>query len=410
LWEQRKLLKTSFNGIRMKKGQLVLFVWREHAQRVADELRENNYDVTCNPNIDKFALAAAKRRYAVAKEISDLKQVSSVIEKFLGPKFDRFIVGHGPNDYRIHADFNIVGARQTGRFSCSNPNLQNVPSKTVLFEKTEREIKLYKLCRELFIPDEGCLMGKADYSGQENRIIAHIAYGPGAKEIREEYNRNPDLDFHDHIGELSGLYEEYGPEIGRKYTKNCSFGLGYGMQPRTMSETFNWPLEQAERVTALYHEGAPFVRATMDKASEIIVRRGYVKTIAGRRLRLRNDNRREAYKGFNKIVQGSAADMIKAAMAELAERGLLEVFPLSLQVHDELVFNVPKTAEAIRRLPELQEVMENAVKLSVPIRVDPEIGADWGHTAGRRKSKTTGKKESLRRFIARIARKAVGAA
>jgi DNA polymerase-1 len=328
-----------------------------------------------------------------------------VIEKFLGPKFDRFIVSHGQDNYRIHADFNIVGARQTGRFSCSNPNLQQVPSKTVLFEKTEKEIRLYKLCREIIIPDEGFLMGKADYSGQENRIMAHIAYGPGSEEIRAEYNKNPDLDFHDYIGELSGLYAEYGPEIGRKYTKNCSFGLGYGMQPPTMAETFNWPLEQAEQVTALYHEGAPFVRATMDKAADVIVKRGYVKTIAGRRLHLRNNNHREAYKGFNKIVQGSAADMIKAAMIELDERGLLELFPLCLQVHDELVFSVPKTREAVERLPEFRDAMENAIKMKVPIRVDPEVGKDWGHMTGRRKSKITGKKESMRHFVTRVARK-----
>jgi DNA polymerase-1 len=405
LWDHRKKLKPYFNGVKKKKGQLVLYVRKRYAPGIAQELQSNGYDITCNPNIDKFALAAAKRKHAVAKEISELKQVSSVIDKFLGPKFDRFIVRHGPNDFRIHADFNIVGARQTGRFSCSNPNLQQVPSKTVLFEKTDREIKLYKLCREIIIPDEGCLMGKADYSGQENRIMGHIAYGPGADEVRAEYNKNPDLDFHAYIGELSGLYGEYGPEIGRKYTKNCSFGLGYGMQPPTMAETFNWPLEQAERVTALYHEGAPFVRATMDKASEVIVKRGYVKTIAGRRLRLRNNNYREAYKGFNKIVQGSAADMIKAAMVELDERGLLELFPLCLQVHDELVFSVPKTREAVERLPEFRDAMENAIKMRVPIRVDPEVGSDWGHMTGRRKSKTTGRLESMRHFITRIVRK-----
>jgi DNA polymerase-1 len=406
LWDRRKLLKSAFNKIRVKKGELVIHEWKRYALGTAEALRGLGYEVACNPNIDKYALAAAKKKHAAARAVGDLKQVSSAIEKFLGPKFDRFIVKHGPDNYRIHADFKVVGARKTGRYSCGNPNLQQIPSRTVLFEKTEREIKLYKLCRETIIPDEGCLIGKADYSGQENRIMAHIAVGEGATEIREAYRKNPDLDYHDYIGELSGLYAEYGPEIGRKYAKNCSFGLGYGMQPPTMAETFNWTVEQAERVSALYHEGAPFVRATMDKASEIIVKRGYVKTLAGRRLRLRSYNGRvnvkEAYKGFNKIVQGSAADMIKAAMVQLDERGLLETFPLCLQVHDELVFAVPKTEEAIRRLPELQSVMENAVKMSVPVRVDPEVGPDWSRAAGRRKSKSSGKRESAARFIERI--------
>jgi DNA polymerase-1 len=327
----------------------------------------------------------------------------------MGPKFDRFIVRHGPNDYRIHADFNIVGARQTGRFSSANPNLQQVPSKTVLFKDTPDEIKLYTLCREIIIPDEGMLMGKADYSGQENRLMAHFAVGEGADEIRRNYSKNPELDFHKYIGEVSGLYEEYGEDVGRKYAKNCSFGLGYGMQLQTMTETFNWSREEAERITALYHDGAPFVRSTMDKVSSVIVKRGYIKTLAGRHCHLRKYNgridTRSAYKGFNKLIQGSAADMTKKAVIMLDEKGLLELFPLYLLVHDEIDFGVPKTLAAIRKLPELQDVMEHTFQLSVPIRVDPEIGNDWGHVAGQKKlkNKRTGniKAETLNQFLER---------
>jgi DNA polymerase-1 len=406
LWNARKAIKPLLSGVRVQKEQLVVYVARQYAARTAMDLRDAGYEITCNPNIDKHALAAVKRTHEVAKAIVDLKQVTSIIDKFMGPKFDRFIVNG-----RIHADFNIVGARRTGRFSSRNPNLHQVPSKTVLFERTDKELKLYTLCREIIVPDEGMLFGKADYSGQENRIMAHFAVGPGSEEIRREYLENPDLDFHAYIGEISGLYDEYGPEVGRKYAKNCSFGLGYGMQIQTMTETFNWTREQAERITELYHEGAPFVKATMDRVSEVIIKRGYVKTLAGRRLRLRSFGgrlyTREAYKGFNKLIQGSAADMTKAAIVALDEKGLLDVFPLYLQVHDEIDFGVPKTAEAIRRLPELQEIMESAVGMKVPIRVDPEVGSDWGHLAGRRKPKTTGKLEPEDRFIERIIKEAV---
>jgi DNA polymerase-1 len=349
-----------------------------------------------------------------------LKQVTSIIDKFMGPKFDRFIVKHGPDDYRIHADFNIVGARQTGRFSSANPNLQQVPSKTVLFAKTPDEIKLYTLCREIIIPDEGMLIGKADYSGQENRLMAHFAVGGGADEIRRKYNENPELDFHRYIGEISGLYEEYGEETGRKYAKNCSFGLGYGMQIQTMMETFGWSREEAERITMLYHDGAPFVRATMDKVSDVIVKRGYIKTLAGRHCRLRKYNgrpdTRSAYKGFNKLIQGSAADMTKKAVVMLDEKGLLDVFPLYLLVHDEIDFGIPKTAAAIRRLPEIREVMEHTFPLSVPIRVDPETGEDWGHVAGQKKEKRDEKSgrvirkaETLNHFVERTIKEAKAA-
>jgi DNA polymerase I-like protein with 3'-5' exonuclease and polymerase domains len=412
LWEQRKSLKETFSGVRVQTGQLVLFVAKQYTGRTDAELRNMGYATTCNPSIDKKALDAVKKSHSAAKAIVDLKQVTSIIDKFLGPNFDRFIVKHGESDYRIHADFNIVGARQTGRFSSANPNLQQVPSKTVLFAKTPDEIKLYKLCRETIVPDAGMLMGKCDYSGQENRLMAHFAVGRGAEEIRGKYNKNPELDFHKYIGEISGLYDEYGAEVGRKYAKNCSFGLGYGMQLTTMCETFNWTKEEAERITALYHEGAPFVKATMDRVSEVIVRRGYVRTLAGRHCHLRKFNgrvdKRSAYKGFNKLIQGSAADMMKKAMVMLDEKGLLDIFPLYLTVHGEIDFGIPKTAGAFWTLPEIRDVMEYTFPLSVPIRVDPEIGKDWGHTAGQRKEKRdeeTGrvvrKAEILSRFIER---------
>jgi DNA polymerase I-like protein with 3'-5' exonuclease and polymerase domains len=410
LWNARSHLKETFHNVRVKKGQLVLYTQKQYADRTVRELVGMGLEVTCNPNIDKHALKAAKKTHEAARAIADLKQVTSIIDKFLGPKFDRFIVKHGDNNYRIHADFNIVGARQTGRFSSNRPNLQQVPSKTVLFENTDHEIKLYTMCREIIVPDEGMLMGKADYSGQENRIIAHFAVGEGADEVRRKYNENPDLDFHGYIGDISGLYEEYGEDVGRKYAKNCGFGLGYGMRLPTMMETFGWDKEQAERITELYHEGAPFVKATMEKVSQVIVDRGYIKTLAGRREHLPSyygkPNVRDAYKGFNKLIQGSAADMTKRAMVELDDRGLLDVFPLYLQAHDEIDFGVPKTAGAIRRLPEVQEVMEGAFKMKVPIRVDPEIGPDWGHVSGRRKSKKTKRLEPMEHFIERIIKEA----
>lgn len=410
LWDQRKSLKETFNGVRVQKGLLVLYTANQYSGRTVDDLRRIGYEVTCNPNIDKKWLDAVKNTHRAAKAVVDLKQVTSIIDKFLGPKFDRFIVRHGPDNCRIHADFNIVGARQTGRFSSANPNLQQVPSKTVLFAKTPDEIKLYKLCRETIIPDEGCLMGKADYSGQENRLMAHFAFGEGAEEVRRKYNENPELDFHEYIGEISGLYDEYGPEIGRKHAKNCSFGLGYGMQITTMCETFGWKKEEAERITKLYHEAAPFVKATMDKASDIIVKRGYIKTLAGRHCHLRKYNgkadTRSAYKGFNKLIQGSASDMIKKAAVMLDERGLLDLFPLYLTVHDELDYGIPKTVSAVMRLPEIQDVMEHTFPISVPIRVDPEIGPDWGRVSGRRKKKDekTGETEveSMEHFLKRI--------
>jgi DNA polymerase I-like protein with 3'-5' exonuclease and polymerase domains len=163
------------------------------------------------------------------------------------------------------------------------------------------------------------------------------------------------------------------------------------MQINTMMETFGWSKEEAERITELYHDGAPFVKATMDKVSEVIVRRGYIKSLAGRHEHLQKFNgkvdTRSSYKGFNKLIQGSAADMMKRALVALDEKGLLDYFPLYLTVHDEIDFGIPKSVEALLRLAEVQEVMEHTFPLLVPIRVDPEAGPDWGHVIDYKKNK-----------------------
>jgi len=385
LWEERKRLKEIFNGVRVQKGQLVLFVPKQYAGRTNDDLVRMSYVTTCNPNIDKKALDVLKKTHEAAKAIVDLKQVTSIIDKFLGPKFDRFIVKHGENDWRIHADFNIVGARQTGRFSSANPNLQQVPSKTVLFAKTPDEIKLYQLCRETIVPDEGYLMGKCDYSGQENRLMAHFAVGEGADDIRRKYIENPDFDEHQWVVDTARMLLAI--ELDRRIAKAIKFGMGYGQQLKGLCETNGWETAEGEKLFNAYNETMPFVKATMDRVSSVIVKRGYIKTLAGRHCHLKKYNgkvdARSAYKGFNKLIQGSAADMTKKAMVMLDESGLLEVFPLYLTVHDEIDFGVPKTVKAISRLPEIQKVMENTFPIAVPIRVDPEVGEDWGHVKGR---------------------------
>ena len=386
VWEERKKLKLTLPGVRVKKGQLVLYVASQYAGRTAYDLTDMGYDVTNNPNIDKYALESLRKKYQVAADVAELKQVNNIITKFLGPEFDRFIAPDG----RIHADFNISGARQTSRFSSSAPNLQQVPSKTILFRKTDHEVPLAKMCRELLVADEGMYLCKMDYSGQENVLMAHFAVGPGSKEIREQYRSNPKFDFHAYIGEISGLYAEYGPEVGRKYSKNCSFGLGYGMQIATMMENFGWDKDTAQKIMDAYNDAAPFVRATMDAVAEVIVRRGYITTIGKKQLHLQKYNGkpdvRSSYKGFNKLIQGSGVDLMEEALVRIFYSGLDRTFPLYLTVHDEIVFGLPLKKSAIEKVAEVKEIMESAIlepdgsrRLSVPIRVDPEVGRNWGY-------------------------------
>jgi DNA polymerase I-like protein with 3'-5' exonuclease and polymerase domains len=398
VWNQRSKLRDVFHGLRIKKGQLVLYVPRQYAGRTNDDLRRMGYETSCNPNIDKHVLKATKNDCPVSAALLDLKQVKNVIDKFLGPNFERFLVNG-----RIHADFNIVGARQTGRFSSAKPNLQNIPSKTVLYEGTEQEMNLAQACRELFLPEPGEVLVKLDFSGQENRLQAHFAVGANGDYIRLQYNENPRLDEHKFIADASGLAEEYGNKIGRKYAKNLRFGMGYGMQINTMTENFNWEREQAEHMLELYEEAAPWVRETMEKVQQVVVKRRYIKTLMGRRAHLRPGRDRDAYKFYNYVVQGSAADMTKAATVKISESETVE--KLLLTVHDENVFSVPRTKAGMMRVIELQKCMEHSVVLSVPIICDPEVGRNWHDVAGQREKKDSDGNviaiEPLERFLAR---------
>jgi DNA polymerase I-like protein with 3'-5' exonuclease and polymerase domains len=413
VWEQRKALRDTFNGLRVEKNMLVLYQPVQYAARTREELARMGYEVTCNPSIGKTALEKQRRRYRIVQDVIDLKSLRYQLDNFFGKNFERYIVNG-----RIHPDFNIVGARQTGRLSSSAPNGQNIPSRTILFEGTEQEIKIYKLCRECFLPDEGMLMGKCDFSGQENRLMAHFAVGEYGDYIRKKYNEDPDFDEHDLVGKDSGLYEEHGRDIGRKYIKNYRFGKAYGMQINTMMDYFGWSKEHAEYMDGVFADCAPWIGDTMDCVQKTILKRGYIKTVAGRRCHLQSFNgavnTRSAYKGFNKLIQGSGSDLMKKAMVNMWERGLCEVFPLYLTVHDEIDFGVPKTAEAIRRLPEVQECMEHTFTLSVPMRVDPEVGEDWGHISGQKKEKrdentneVIREAETLEQFIERTIREVV---
>jgi DNA polymerase I-like protein with 3'-5' exonuclease and polymerase domains len=407
VWEQKQRLRDVFTGLRIEKGVLALYSPIQYASRTSDDLRRMGYEITCNPSLGKKALEPMRRTHKIVQDAIDLKSLRYQLDNFFGKNFERYIV-----DGRIHPDFNIVGARQTGRFSSSAPNGQNIPSRTVLFAGTDQEIKVYKLCRECFIPDEGMLMGKCDFSGQENRLMAHFAFGKHGDYIRKKYNEDPDFDEHDLVGGESGLYEEYGKDIGRKYIKNYRFGKSYGMMLPTMMLYFGWSKEHAEHMDAVFADCAPWVWDTMAKVQEVILKRGYVTTVAGRHCHLQKYNgvvnARSAYKAFNKLIQGSGSDLMKKALVDMWDAGLCDVFPLYLTIHDEIDFGVPKSATAIRRLPEIQAVMEHTFALSVPMRVDPEIGKDWGHVKGPRKEikddetgETIAPAETIKQFIGR---------
>lgn len=246
---QKKALKDVFGGLQIVKDserrkRLVLFVPKRYATRTTAQISAMGYEVSCNPCINKAFYTEFAGSYQIVADLVQYKQAKNIIDKFLGPKFGRFIVAHyadgsrspafddngefigeGAVDYRIHSTFNVVGARQTGRLSSSQCNNQQIPSKTILFEKTDHEVNLAKMCRECFIAEKGHAFVKFDYSAQENRLAAHFAPGKNGERIRKMYSENPFLDEHAYVTDVSGLAEKHGKKAGRKYAKNLRFGV-----------------------------------------------------------------------------------------------------------------------------------------------------------------------------------------
>ena len=259
--------------------------------------------------------------------------------------------------------------------NCKLPNLQQLPSKTKLFEKTDHEVDLAHMCRECFIPDEGQAFVKLDYSGQENRVVAHFASGKNGDFVQGEYAKNPYFDEHDYVAKVSGLEEAHGKKVGRKYAKNLRFGVSYGMQKPTMMKNFGWTKEFCDDLYEKVAGAAPWLFEVMEQVQEVVLHRRYIRTLAGRHIHLRKGRDKDAYKYMNYLIQGSAADMTKKATVAINRSRKDET--MILTVHDEDCFSVPMTEEGVDRIVELQYCMEHSSDLRVPAVCNPEIGPNW---------------------------------
>ena len=267
----------------------------------------------------------------------------------------------------------------TGRWSSGNPNLQQVPA---------REDKHGKEIRSLFIPEEGCFLGAFDYKQIEYRVFTHFASGEGAADAQRQFNENPNTDYHQMTIDLMD-WNDLGKE-GRHLAKNLNFGSIYGLGAKSFAVKFkqnllhNHPerdpdnlLPVAQSLMNEYFRKVPFVKPTCNKIMEVGRSRGYVRTFSGRRQRMPLDN--GAYKLINYLIQGSAADLLKKGLVDAWDKGVFKVLKLHAQVHDEIVFSIPKTKEGYEACKILYECMVNAYQLKIPLGVDTEIGNDWGH-------------------------------
>lgn len=335
-----------------------------YGEPTASMLNKGNF--RGNPSFDKRVLE--KINHPVAKKILELRHITTLLNMFIIPYPDLMVDG------RIHCQFNQLRSDEfgtvSGRFSSSNPNLQQVSAKNESdYIHSGSEILNGQVIRKLFIPEDGCDWLKMDWSQIEYRLIAHYASGEGSDVIRERYNESPNTDYHAEMGQMTGLED-------RKIVKTLNFGAAYGMGVDKMSAMYGWNLSEAKVVYQRYHEKVPFVKETGRKVGIKAKKVGYIRTILHRRARLQDSNK--AYVMFNRLIQGGAADVMKKAMSDAYEAGVFNVLHPHITVHDEMDTSMPRTKVGTEAGKELKYIMENCVKLRVPILADCESGSSWG--------------------------------
>jgi len=363
------------------------------------------YERTAKSDAPSFTKHFLKNHeHPIAKKILEIREYNKANTTFVDT-----ILNHQYNG-RIHCQFNQLrsdeGGTVSGRFSSSNPNLQQVPS---------RHPEIKSLIRGLFIPEEGCRWGSFDYSAQEPRWMMHYAsLTPATRdnekvvEIVAQYQKD-DLDFHQLVADIAG--------VERNLAKTINLGIMYGMGIGKLAQTLgDIPFKEAKTLRNEYDEKVPFIRALASAVMEAASSRSEVRTMLGRKCRFpmrelkgysktmkkpisaekleerwqdilntpeesRDDNWQSmnpvkyqvafVYKALNRLIQASAADQTKQAMSDCMGNGH---WPM-LTVHDELCFSI----ESDEQVAEIKDLMENcAPGLTIPSKVDVGLGDNWG--------------------------------
>ena len=323
----------------------------------------------------------ANHHHPIAKKIIKIREINKANTTFVDT-----ILEHSHNG-RIHCDFHPLrtddGGTVTGRFSSSNPNLQQIPS---------RDIGIKKAIRGLFIPEEGCKWGSFDYASQEPRWLAHYCAKPSdglrhplIDEVVTMYNEGK-ADFHQMVADMAN--------ITRKEAKTVNLGIMYGMGRKKLADTLAITEDEASDLLRTYNEKVPFVKDLATRVSNFALQRGMIRTQLGRKCRFdlyeprgfsakrplplkdavkeyQNVQRAYTYKALNRLIQGSSADQTKKAMVDCYSEGLCPM----LTVHDELCFNIKNEQE----VDKIKDIMSNCVPdLRIPFEVDVELGDNWG--------------------------------
>ncbi len=328
--------------------------------------------------------------YPMVPLITEVKGYKKLLDTYMyGGMADAIL-----SDGRIHCTFSPNkredGGTVTGRFACSKPNLQQIPARDKPVGHSYGQDM-----RALFIPEEGCMMAALDYSQIEYLLLGHYAQGPQAEWFREQANAG--VDFHTVAMQATGIKT-------RSVVKTFNYGVIYGMGWST-AMLKNYVLFEklaAEHGTDIetytkmvyndYHKRLPVIRDTMKVIENIAKMQGYVMTIGGRYQHKPKPQWDPAtgkvndfiYKMLNKLIQGSAADILKFALLAAWDAGVFDVLKMHLTVHDENVVSVPFNKIGTEACVELKHIMDMSFHsvLKVPMKAACELGPNWGYWSG----------------------------
>jgi len=384
--QNKRIIRKETDSLRMvikKESGMDVDIWAAASIQKMFEKMNMDFPVTekGSPSFTKSYLNSHEAK--VCQALVRLREFDKADSTFIDS-----ILRHEHNG-RIHTELHSTrrdeGGTVTGRFSASNPNLQQIPA---------RDKELKRLIRGLFIPEDGCKWGSFDYSSQEPRLLVHFAANmpdimrdPVVDTIVEEFNTG-DVDLHQMVADLAG--------ITRKQAKTVNLGIMYGMGVGKLADQLAISADEAKGLIDRHHQKVPFVKQLATAASNRAGDKGQIRTLLGRLCRFdlwepstfgynKPMNFEEAnkkyggmgklrraftYKALNRLIQGSAADQTKKAMLDCYEAGLTPM----LTVHDELCFNV----EGQEQATQIKEIMETGVPLKVPSKIDVDIQDDWG--------------------------------
>lgn len=346
---------------------------------------------TATGKLSTAKAALALFEHPAAKRLLELREMNTLLSTFLTGYCTEHLI-NGRLHCQLHPLKSDQGGTVTGRFSCSDPNLQNIPKKRS------------QVVRSLFLPDNNDLWFSDDLSQIEYRLLVHYATGASAEEARQAYISNPDTDYHAYVKDL--IVQKTQREISRSSVKAINFGLMYTKGKKSLAADLGLSLKEAEQLFEMYHSSLPYVIQTQRKFASRANQRGYIHTILKRRRRfdlwepvaydpdsprkppLPHAEALEKYgaikraktkDALNAGLQGGCADLMKLSMLKIWESGICDVLGApSITVHDELNWSVPQTKIALEAHQAAVDIMKNCYKLKVPLLVSSKSGKNWG--------------------------------